>query len=533
MTNSEEPDVVKLVASSAGSTRESNVQVGDDSLAGRAAKSGEPLEINLPSDVVVLTPDLQPEGVHAVRAVPFTVPGQIADGRASLGVLVLVKRTAAPFTDAERRLIEEFGRLVALALHRTELLRDARDSARRLQLTLDLAMAFASSLSPREVVQLLLNRTLDSVEADRATLSSLEANELVIEATNARSGELKWVGLRYPLEYLERQPLVKRALETRKPVIGGQLDVDGAAPEFREALSRIGQTVNVPLMLKGEPAGLLVVSREGETPFTPGDVSILELMGNAAMLALRNARLFEELQLASAAKTEFLNMAAHELRTPVTVISGYTAILQSGGFDGDGGPDRALAVIQQKADELARLVDALLLGARVQSGSTGNTAGAFDISATVQRAVARAQAFADLSGGRVTAELPPGPIDTVGIHDRASRILDNLINNAIAYSSGRPQVEVRVIAAEGHVEVDVEDSGRGIAAPHHATIFDEFVRIDDGEAGSPPGAGLGLYIGRRLAESMGGELILVRSAPGEGSVFRLRLKRPAAGNPNQ
>ncbi|MEA2655924.1 MAG: two-component system, OmpR family, phosphate regulon sensor histidine kinase PhoR, partial [Chloroflexota bacterium] len=490
--------------------------------------SGEPIEIHLPSDVIVLTPDLQPEGVHAVRAVPFTVAGPIADGRTSLGVLVLVKRSAASFTDAERRLIDEFGRLAALALHRAELLRDARDSARRLQLTLDLAMAFASSLSAREVVQLLLNRTLDAVEADRATLSSLEADELVIEATYARSGELKWVGRRYPLDYLDRQPLVKQALETRQPVVGGRLDVDRAAPEFRDALNMMSNTANLPLMLKGQPAGLLVVSREGEAPFTAGDVSILELMGNAAMLALRNARLFEDLQLASAAKTQFLNMAAHELRTPVTVISGYTSILQSGGLDDRADTDKALAVIERKASELADLVDALLVAARVQSGSIGAERNAFDIVDGASQAVARAEAFADLSGGTLTAVLPSEPLEALGNPEHARRILDNLINNAISYSSGPPHVEVHVAANDRFVEVDVHDHGRGIPESHHAAVFEEFVRIDDVESGSVPGAGLGLYIGRRLAESMGGELILVSSSPGQGSVFRLRLDRPGA-----
>src|SRR5487761_877845 len=368
--------------------------------------------------------------------------------------------------------------------------------------------------------------------SDLITLSSLDANELVIEATYARSGELRWLGLRYPIAYLERQPLVKRALDTRRPVVGGQLDVHGAAPEFRDALSMMAQTVNVPLMLKGEPGGLLVVSRTGDTPFTAGDVSILELMGNAAMLELRNARLFEDLQLASAAKTEFLTMAAPELRTPITVISGYTAILQAGGFNDRSDIDKALTVIEHKADELAKVVDALLLAARVQSGSIGAVNGAFDIVECVELAVARAQPFAELAGAKLTAVLPPGAIDALGNPEHASRILDNLINNSIAYSSGSPWVEVRLAASDDHVEVDVQDHGRGIAASHHAAVFDEFVRIDDGEIGSPPGAGRGLCIGRRLAESMGGELILVRSAPGEGSVFRLRLNRPDAGRPS-
>jgi len=528
---SEEPRDLRVVASNTDGLTSANAMVSEDSLAGRAAMSGEPIEINLPSDMIVLTPETQPEGIHSARAVPFTVAGQIADGRTSLGVMVLVKHGAAPFTDAERRLVDEFARLAALALHRAELLRDARSSARRLQLTLDLAMAFASSLSAREVVQLLLNRTLDAVEADRATLSTLEGDEIVIEATYARAGELRWVGRRYPLDFLDRQPLVKRALETRQPVVGGRLDVDGAAPEFREALSMIANTANLPLMLHGEPGGLLVVSRTGETPFTAGDVSILELMGNAAMLALRNARLFEDLELASAAKTQFLNMAAHELRTPITVIRGYTSMLREGGMSDRAETDNALDVIAQKAAELAKLVDALLQSARVQSHSEGAERTEFDIVECAAEAVARARPFSDLAGGTLTALLPPGPVHALGNPEHTSRILDNLINNAIAYRSGEPHVEVRVDAGPDYVAIDVQDNGRGIPESEHAAVFDEFVRIDGGEDESVPGSGLGLYIGRRLAQSMGGELILVRSAPGEGSVFRLRLDRPGADRP--
>jgi signal transduction histidine kinase len=524
--SSDEPHVLRLVASSADRLMPANNALSEESLAGRAARTGEPIEVTLPSEVIVLMPELQPEGVHAARAIPFTVVGAIADGRTSLGVLVLVKHGSAPFTDAERRLIDEFGRLVALALHRAELLRDARSSALRLQLTLDLAMAFASSLSPRDVVHLLLNRTVDAVEADRATLSTLEADEIVIEATYARSGELRWVGRRYPLAFLDRQPLVKRALETRQPVIGGRLDVDGAAPEFRDALTAMANTANLPLMLQGEPRGLLVVSRTGEQPFTAGDVSILELMGNAAMLALRNARLFEDLQLASAAKTQFLNMAAHELRTPITVIKGYASILQEGELNDRGDTSKALAVIEQKAAELAQLVDALLLAARAQAGSIGGERIRFDIVECAAQAVARAKAFSELAGGTLTAVLPSGPMDALGNPEQTSRILDNLINNAIAYRSGPPHVEVRVNGTDEYVEVEVHDDGRGIAQSHHAAVFDEFVRVDDGEEAAVPGSGLGLYIGRRLAEHMGGELTLIRSAPGEGSVFRLRLACP-------
>jgi signal transduction histidine kinase len=528
-TTDGDPGVLRIESSNGEAFAIDPGPVAEDSLAERAAASGEPIEINLPNDTIVVRPDLQPAGARAVRAVPLTLANQPGDGHVVAGVLVLVKRTSAPFTDAERRLVDEYGKLVALALHRAQLLREARDSARRLRLTLDLAMALASSLSAREVVRLLLHRTLDAVNADRATLSSIGAEELVIEATYSREGEFTWVGRRYPVSMIDAQPLIKRAMETRQPVVGGRLDADRAEPEFREARAMIAQTANLPLMLHGEIGGLLVVSRADDQGFSNDDLGILELMGNAAMLALHNARLVEDLKVANAAKTQFLNMAAHELRTPVTVIGGFTTILQAGVLDGAVEKERALDVIQQKTQELAKLVDSLLAAARLETVALGLKAEAFDIVQAVQQAVARAQPFATLSGAKLRLDAPASAVDAVGHPEPAGRILDNLINNAIAYSAGSPHVTVRLAAGADYVDVEVEDGGRGIPDAYHAAVFDEFVRLDDGDVPSPPGAGLGLYIGKRLAESMEGELALVRSAPGEGSLFRLRLRRADAG----
>ena len=523
---SEDRHALRIVASSSKSLRAGNEEVPADSLAGQAARTGEPIEVTLPADAIVLTAGLQPQGAHTVRAVPFTLPGHVADGRAALAVLVLVKPDAAPFTEAERRLIDEFGRLAALAMHRAELVLEATASARRLQLTLDLAMTLASSLSPREVVQLLLSRTLDAVAADRATLSRIERGEIVIEATYARSGELTWVGRRYSLDYLDGQPLIKRAFETREPVLGGRLEVANAAPEFRDALTMVAQTANVPLMLGGEPAGLLVVSRMEGPAFTTDDVSVLQLMGNAAMLSLRNARLFEDLQMASAAKTQFLNLAAHELRTPVTVIRGYTSILRAGASAAGAESERALAMIEDKSRELAKLVDSLLVAARADSGAVAPEMTSFDVVQCVSEAVARAEGMANLAGCAISADVPPGKLTAVGDREQAGRVLDNLINNAVAYSDGAGAIEVRLTADAGSVAIDVCDAGRGIDPEHHQAVFDEFFRIEDRDHETSPGAGLGLFISRRLARGMGGDLSLVRSAPGEGSVFRFQLRRP-------
>jgi len=101
------------------------------------------------------------------------------------------------------------------------------------------------------------------------------------------------------------------------------------------------------------------------------------------------------------------------------------------------------------------------------------------------------------------------------------RILDNLLNNALSYSSGPPRVTVTVHADEPRVEV--RDRGRGVTAEQRERIFERFYRIDDPSLPHVPGTGLGLYISRQLASRMGGRLTLERTVRGKGSTFTLRL----------
>ena len=104
------------------------------------------------------------------------------------------------------------------------------------------------------------------------------------------------------------------------------------------------------------------------------------------------------------------------------------------------------------------------------------------------------------------------------------RVLDILLDNAITYSVPPAEVQVSIRVEGRSADILVEDAGRGIPAEHHQGIFEQFYRVDDPRFGYPSGTGLGLYIGRKLAEANGGELDLERSRVGHGSIFRLRLQ---------
>src|ERR1700736_778481 len=157
-----------------------------------------------------------------------------------------------------------------------------------------IALDVAGSLDPREVIARILERGTHAVQADRATLSSLVGDHVVIEATYGRAGELTWVGQRYSLDYFEGQPLVQKAIDTLQPTFGGQLAADRAAPEFREALTSVRHVAGGPLVHGGRAIGMLVFSRYEDRAFSSADLATLTLLGTISGLALRNARLFEE-----------------------------------------------------------------------------------------------------------------------------------------------------------------------------------------------------------------------------------------------
>jgi len=236
--------------------------------------------------------------------------------------------------------------------------------------------------------------------------------------------------------------------------------------------------------------------------------------------------LFYAAQDANRFKSEFLNMAAHELRTPLSVVAGYLSMLSEGTLGQTPEAWRLpIDMLNSKTGELNRIVDDLLLASRMDVGALPTVTQRVDLSKSVADAVARAKPRTTLLDGQVRVEVPRRPVLAEFDPDHLARILDNLVNNALTYCRTSPKVTVRVVAADSP-RIEVEDNGVGIPPGKEEAIFDQFVRLDEPSLGPIPGTGLGLYISRQLAERQGGRLVLERSEPGKGSLFTLVV--PAA-----
>ncbi len=222
-------------------------------------------------------------------------------------------------------------------------------------------------------------------------------------------------------------------------------------------------------------------------------------------------------------KSDFIAMVSHELRTPLTPIMGYVDLLRSRGERMTPQKRRdALDLIGDRAGHLSRLVEDLLLASRFGDNpddvSLQVSPGVHDLCALTT------QAAADLGSARVVLDLSPGPVLAHCDDGRALQVLANLIGNGLKYSPADTEVEVGMRLDGAQVHVDVRDRGRGIPADQVDKVFDKFHRVEDPMTMSTSGTGLGLFIARRLARAMGGDVTVV-STLATGSVFTLTLIR--------
>jgi len=228
-------------------------------------------------------------------------------------------------------------------------------------------------------------------------------------------------------------------------------------------------------------------------------------------------------------RSTFISVISHELQTPIAIIKGYASTLARTDAIFDpvdprfivGLRSRLLAV-EEEADRLNKLVSNLLYASRIQAGGLQMDIAPLDLSRLIERMVRRLQA--SNPGLSVQLDLPSILPTVMADRDRIEEVLQNLLDNAVKYSPGRPALTVACRATGDEVIVSVSDAGMGISLREQEQIFERFHRAGSDVAHSTQGAGLGLYICRAIVEAHGGH-IWVESTLHQGSTFSFSLPR--------
>ena len=228
---------------------------------------------------------------------------------------------------------------------------------------------------------------------------------------------------------------------------------------------------------------------------------------------------FGRLEAAFARQQQFTSDAAHELRTPVSVMLTQTQTA----LNRDRSPAEyreTVEACQRAAQRMRRMIESLLELARLDAGQEGMKRMRFDLSQTARDCVESIRPLAGERGVRIHCDLPP--FECVGDPEQIERVITNLLTNAIQYNKENGEVRVTTAQRDGGAILTVSDTGQGIAAEDLPHIFERFYRTDKSRSGASGHAGLGLAIAKAIVEAHGGA-IEVSSQPGIGSTFAVRL----------
>ncbi len=286
----------------------------------------------------------------------------------------------------------------------------------------------------------------------------------------------------------------------------------------------------VPIKREGRVIGLISLESQQSNTYKDEDIAFVTRLADRGAVAIENARLYEALQAADKAKTDFISVVTHELRLPMTSIKGYTDLVQKELV----GPltqqqKEFLEVVQRNVARMSVLIDDLSDINRIESKRMRFEFSQFDVRQVVKDVLATMRERLETRQQSVHLQLPADLPLVYADRTRINQVLTNLLSNANKYTPPQGEIAIQATALASHVQLSVVDKGLGITPEDQARLFTQFFRSADAQVREQPGWGLGLSIVKMMVEAQGGE-INFQSVYRQGSAFTFTI--PIASLPN-
>ncbi len=423
-------------------------------------------------DVIAREVDIR---LRQVVALPMSV------GAEFVGVIYIFRAYGGGFSVNDRRVLESFADQAAIAVHNARLYQSAERERKRLEAILEHSADGVMILSPGLKIE-MFNRALSRIAGWPAEQAVGQPHDAVIV----------W--------------------RRREPGIDLEEAVAGGWPVQRK---------------DGRPAGTLYVEgdllRPDGTTISVG-ITYAPLIDQGRLVnVIANVHDITHFREAQEAKSTFISVISHELKTPVSLIKGYASTLRREDAAWDPATiQTSLQVIEDEADRLAELIENLLEASRLQTGSFRLEMGDVKLEQLAERVASDFRTQTDKH--TLIVDFPPNFPVVRGDERRLRNVLDNLVNNAIKYSPAGGEVRIWGQARPDEVLVGVSDQGVGLPQDELERVFERFYRVNHDITRKTKGAGLGLYLAQAILEAHNGR-IWAESTPGRGATFTFALPR--------
>jgi GAF domain-containing protein len=473
-------------------------------------------------------------GYRAALGVPLLREGYV------VGAIFLARAVPQPFTDKQIELIETFADQAVIAIENIRLFDEVQARTRELSQSIDELRALGE-VSQAVNSTLDLETVLTTIVAKATQLSNTEAGAIYVFNDASREFRLRATyGMDNAIIAAIRdrhihlgETAIGRAVEQRTPIQVADIQSDPSL--VLDVIARAGfrALLTVPLLGADRAVGALVVRRKEPGEFTKGTIHLLQTFAAQSVLAIQNARLFQqieekgrELAQASQHKSQFLANMSHELRTPLNAIIGVSEMLRE---DAEAAKqdleplDRVLGA----GRHLLALINDILDLSKIEAGRMELQIETFPLAPLIADVVKTIEPLAAKNANQVAVSCD-GAIGTLHADQmRLRQAMLNLMSNANKFTErGTISVDARQGQENGrdYVTIAVADTGIGMTPEQMGKLFQEFSQADASTTRKYGGTGLGLAISKRFCGMMGGD-ITVESEPGKGSTFTIRLPR--------